>query len=247
MAAKSTPSHSVLKCSQPGVVLPNCPPLEPAYVRPYLRRLLGDDERVDILATPGRCTVNNDLALLTLLLGAHCERVAYENIDITLKRPLASLHPDDCARRIAIDQRGGYCFLLVPAFCALLRFLGYKCSLHTAGCTPVLPASSERMGNHVVLLVHLESGSYIADVGLGEATRLPMRLCTHKWVEGTDEVGAEGVGFQYSITKVYDESIESNGLGRWEFTNDPSASFRGFSLDASTSAASVEAFSPYHR
>ena len=118
---------------------------------------------------------------------------------------IPSLDPVACAERVALAKRGGYCFILVPAFCALLQHLGFECSLHSASCAslPILP---EKEGNHVVLLVHLDGRSFVADVGLGEATRLPIPLTAagpYEWVEAEEKQrGGAAVGFVYRMERV---------------------------------------------
>lgn len=40
-----------------------------------------------------------------------------------------------------------------------------------------------KWGDHVVLVVHLPEGSFIADVGLGEGPRWPFKVENAKWTE----------------------------------------------------------------
>lgn len=60
-------------------------------------------------------------------------------------------------------RRGGYCFVLVDAFAALLTSLGFVVSLHTAGVGES-PLAAEKWGNHIVLLVHLGERRFVSDV-----------------------------------------------------------------------------------
>ena len=122
------------------------------------------------------------------------------------------------------------CFLVVDAFAALLCTLGFSCSFHTAGVgeDPLLP---EKMGNHVVLLVHLADGRrFVADVGLGDGPAQPFELVPHSWI---DKAG-------------YRFSLEERSGGTWHFTHDPLGSFQGFDFDLSTSVASSLEFARYH-
>ncbi len=68
---------------------------------------------------------------------------------------------------MAIQRRGGYCFIVVSAFSALLQTLGFTVSLHTAFCGDEDDPrflSGDAWGDHVVLVAHLPCGYYIADV-----------------------------------------------------------------------------------
>jgi arylamine N-acetyltransferase len=60
--------------------------------------------------------------------------VAYENIDIHAGRPAPPLAAAVCAERVALQQRGGYCFIVVPAFGAM----GYMTSFRHARPSVVL-------------------------------------------------------------------------------------------------------------
>lgn len=42
-----------------------------------------------------------------------------------------------------------------------------------------------KWGDHVVLVVHLPEGSFIADVGLGEGPRWPFKVENAKWTEAS--------------------------------------------------------------
>jgi hypothetical protein len=61
-------------------------------------------------------------------------QVAYENIDIHAGRPAPPLAAAVCAERVALQQRGGYCFIVVPAFGAM----GYMTSFRHARPSVVL-------------------------------------------------------------------------------------------------------------
>lgn len=114
-------SCTVADCSVPGLV-PLPPPLLPlpaTIVDAYLRRL-----------GMGRPAAPN-LAALTTILAAHVDRVAYESIDIHAGIAPPPLTPLACAERVAVQRRGGYCFIVASAFSALLQALGFAVSLHT--------------------------------------------------------------------------------------------------------------------
>ena len=153
--------YTIASCSVPGLV-PLPPPaaalrLPEDIVEAYLARLC--------LQRPAAPTKE----ALAALLAAHVDRVAYESIDIHAggTRPPPSLTAIECANRVAVQQRGGYCFIVVSAFSALLQALGFSVSLHTAFCGDEDDPrflSGDAWGDHVVLVAHLACGHYIADV-----------------------------------------------------------------------------------
>ena len=206
--------------------------LPPALVKQYLERL--ELSQLDV-SIP-------DLALLCSLNSAHVDRICYETIGMHESAkgcPVPELSPLASAERVASKQaRGGYCFVVVDAYAALLCTLGYKVSLHVGGVGDE-PFASERMGNHVVLLVHgladperpgAKPSAYVADVGLGDGPSQPFRLANRRWSED---------GFSYSLAP-----REPKGL--WWFTHDPTGSFKGFAFSLATSCMSVREFQSYH-
>ena len=135
--------YTVAECSVAGLVpLPSQGGLPDEILEAYLRRLGA--------RRPSAPTKE----ALAGLLAAHVDCIAYENIDIHVgdkpPPPLAAL---ECARRVAIQRRGGYCFIVVSAFSALLQALGYTVSLHTAFCGDEDDPrflSGDAWGDHVV-------------------------------------------------------------------------------------------------
>jgi N-hydroxyarylamine O-acetyltransferase len=109
---------------------------------------------------------------LARLHRAHLERVPFENLDIHLGVPIGL---DACvsARKIAEHGRGGFCYELNGAFGALLTALGFTVELREAR---VLSDAGEegRPFGHVCLIVHLEDGPLLADVGFGRAFDEPL-------------------------------------------------------------------------
>ncbi|HEY3144768.1 MAG TPA: arylamine N-acetyltransferase [Dongiaceae bacterium] len=116
------------------------------------------------------------LATLQGLIAAHSRAIAYESIDILLDRPpkldLPSLQEKMIARR-----RGGYCFEQNMLLRGGLRSLGYKVTSLQARVVRGLEIDAPRPMIHMVLLVDLEEGPFIADVGFGNlAPTGPLRL-----------------------------------------------------------------------
>ncbi|CAJ1367911.1 unnamed protein product [Effrenium voratum] len=171
-----------------------------------------------------------DLAALDALLGAHVDRVAYENLDVQLNRAVPPLCWRLSAERVALKRRGGYCFLLVDAFASLLCSLGFSVSLHTATCGPA-PEPEAKWGDHVVAVVHLPEGQYVADVGLGEGPRNPFKLEPAAWKED---------GFEFTL------ALRPGGEWRFENPVDATGNLAGFAFDVSTSAEGFDDFRNFH-
>jgi N-hydroxyarylamine O-acetyltransferase len=109
---------------------------------------------------------------LARLHRAHLERVPFENLDIHLGVPIG-LDAVEAVRKIAERSRGGFCYELNGAFGALLTALGFNVELREAR---VLSDAGEEGPPfaHVCLVVYLEEGPLLADVGFGRAFDEPL-------------------------------------------------------------------------
>jgi arylamine N-acetyltransferase len=157
---------------------------------------------------------------LVRLHRALLERVPYETTWIHLGERwgvdrLASL------RRIAYQQRGGYCFQINGAFSLLLEALGYVVTLHIGGVHRADGPSLEAMSNHLVLQVQglpadgCPDGSWYVDAGLGDALYEPLPL-----VAGTYQQGPFKFGLATSQASFAD----------WQFHHHPAGSFAGMAF-----------------
>jgi len=199
-----------------GVVCMELPePLPEAVVEAYLARL----------GVSRPCHLN--VAALQCLTTAHLDRVSYDNIDIHAGRPPPPLDFASAASRLATKGRGGYCFTAVSAFAALLHTLGFHVSLHTSAVGSD-PPPAEKWGNHVVLMVHFDSETYVADIGLGEGPCGAFPLAPNIWQEH---------GFTFALEE---------RQGSWWWQNDAVHGFPGFTVNTNTSVVSVEEFQAYH-
>eukprot|EP00929_Paragymnodinium_shiwhaense_P121610 TRINITY_DN93909_c0_g1_i1.p1 TRINITY_DN93909_c0_g1~~TRINITY_DN93909_c0_g1_i1.p1 ORF type:complete len:320 (-),score=39.89 TRINITY_DN93909_c0_g1_i1:391-1350(-) len=218
--ASERPSYIVKQGPLSGFVpLKLASPLTDELIEAYLERL-GIERRPE-----------PDLQNLDLLVAAHVDRVPYENIDLKIGRPTFSLDPVDCAVRVAVHKRGGYCFILVNAFATLLYSLGYTVSLHTAACAAD-PPPEKMWGDHVVVVVHLHGDKYIADVGLGEGPRSAVPLQARAWQEDA---------FDFAL----EERPTENG---WRFQNPANVTgcLPGFTVNTTTSMTGVRDFQDFH-
>jgi N-hydroxyarylamine O-acetyltransferase len=90
--------------------------------------------------------------------------VPYENLDVTLRKPMDHT-PHGTFQKIVVRRRGGWCHELNRLFAALLLALGYKVTYHNAKVwSPTGEVAPDY--SHLVLIVQLEE-RWIADVGFG--------------------------------------------------------------------------------
>ncbi|HET7769156.1 MAG TPA: arylamine N-acetyltransferase [Chloroflexota bacterium] len=101
---------------------------------------------------------------LNALHAAHRLTVPYENLDITLRRPMDHT-PAGLFAKIVGRRRGGWCHELNGLFAALLTALGFRLTYHNAKVWQTYGGVSPDF-SHLVLVVHLDE-RWIADVGFG--------------------------------------------------------------------------------
>jgi len=106
-----------------------------------------------------------DCAALSGLLAAHMNSIHFENLDVLLGRPIR-LDLESLQDKMVRGRRGGYCFEQATLFDAALRALGFKTTLRMARVTLVL-APDEAPRGHMIVVVDLPEGSFVADPGLG--------------------------------------------------------------------------------
>lgn len=100
--------------------------------------------------------------------------IAYENLDILANKPL-DLSLEALYEKIVLGGRGGYCFELNGLLAYMLREMGFTVSEHFAR---FLRGEKEiPMRRHRIVVVHLEDGDYLCDIGVGQiAPRLPLKI-----------------------------------------------------------------------
>ncbi|MEQ1785637.1 MAG: arylamine N-acetyltransferase [Acidimicrobiales bacterium] len=183
--------------------------LEPELLGAYLDRLGLDAEPPSVPA-------------LQRLHRRQVERVPYETMWIHAGDAWG-IDPQESARRIALDRRGGYCFHLNGALAELLDALGYAVTRHVGGVHgPAGPAEAE-LTNHLVLTVaglptdEHPDGTWYVDAGLGDALyeAVPLAAAVHH--QGP---------FRLELDAVPD------GVGDWHLAHDPSGGFAGMSWRA---------------
>jgi N-hydroxyarylamine O-acetyltransferase len=104
---------------------------------------------------------------------AHMVSVPFENLDISLGRPIVCDEPA-FLRKIVDQLRGGFCYELNGAFAWLLRELGFKVTMLSAR-VPRADGSASPEFDHLALRVDLDE-PWLADVGFRDLFLEPIRL-----------------------------------------------------------------------
>ena len=104
----------------------------------------------------------------------HMLSVPFENLDILLGRPII-LSKNAFYDKIIKRRRGGFCYELNGSFASLLKKLGFKVSMLSAGVARRGGGFSPDF-DHMTLLVQLKE-PWLADVGFGDSFTEP------KWLD----------------------------------------------------------------
>jgi N-hydroxyarylamine O-acetyltransferase len=115
------------------------------------------------------------LETLRALHAHHPAAISFENLDVLLKRRI-QLRPEALEQKIVREGRGGYCFEQNTLFLLALKALGYDAAGLSARVY-VRQAPGRIRRSHMLLLVKLKEGPYVADVGFGLwASSGPLKL-----------------------------------------------------------------------
>src|SRR5581483_4515848 len=126
---------------------------------------------------------------LTRLVRAHALTVSFENVTAHLRRRAHPSGPAPAPDPVALldswERRagGGVCFDIVAMVVRLLRSLGYRTD-------HILGHISGPFG-HQAVVVHLDGGRYLIDLGNGAPLFAPIPL------DGVVEVHRHGLGFRF--------------------------------------------------
>jgi N-hydroxyarylamine O-acetyltransferase len=170
--------------------------------------------------------------MLFMLVQRQSERVPYETLWIQ-SGEWWGIDPRESARRVALTDRGGYCYHLNGALGMLLHSLGYAVHGHVGGVHVSAGADPDAMGNHLVLTVtglpsdSNPSGTWYVDTGLGDALHEPLPLTPGTYVQEPFRLGLE--------------RVDDTG---WHLTHDPAGGFSGMSW--TTDPARQEDFEAKH-
>lgn len=164
-------------------------------------------------ATP----VDLSLDLLGRIQSACVTSIAYENLSILDQEPL-DLAPEALFDKIVLHGRGGYCFELNGLLTHMLREMGYSVSERFARYLRgevIIP-----MRRHRIVIVTLEDGDYLCDIGVGQiAPRLPLKIEADLVQTQNDET------YKFEQDAVHGWILYDLHDGDWReyicFTNDP--------------------------
>jgi N-hydroxyarylamine O-acetyltransferase len=140
-----------------------------------------------------------DLDTLTRLHGGHLTHIPYENLDVVLLRPL-DFDPQRIFDKLVTRRRGGWCYEMNGLLAWALEEIGFSVT-RMAGAVHRESMGDHNIGNHLVLLVHLDR-DYLADVGFGDGLFAPVPL-------------AEGEIAQYGFVS----RLERIDDGWWRYRN----------------------------
>lgn len=127
-------------------------------------------------------TVTPNAETLRDLHLAHLLAVPFENLSRS-HGPSVALETEQLFDKIVVRRRGGFCYELNGLFAELLKSLGFQVSMLAARVLRTDGGYGPDF-DHLVLLVQCEQ-RWIADVGFGDAFRLPLLL---------DEAGSQAQG-----------------------------------------------------
>lgn len=108
---------------------------------------------------------------LRALHRAHLLTVPFENLDIHRAKPIV-LNEAALFEKIVVNRRGGYCYELNGLLASLLRQMGFDVTMFSSN---VIHGGIPAEIDHLTLLIQLDE-RWIADVGFGDSSRLPLRL-----------------------------------------------------------------------
>jgi N-hydroxyarylamine O-acetyltransferase len=103
----------------------------------------------------------------------HLLTVPFENLSIHYGEPIV-LKEEALFDKVVRRRRGGFCYELNGLFAALLRTLGFKVAMLSAGVMNAAGEVSPEF-DHMTLLVQLKEGR-LADVGFGDLFSEPLLL-----------------------------------------------------------------------
>jgi N-hydroxyarylamine O-acetyltransferase len=168
------------------------------------------------------------LEALTALHALHPAAIAFENLDVLMKRPI-SLEPEAIAAKLVDEGRGGYCYEHNTLFLAVLRALGFSVTSVAARVLWNFSGTRAPPRLHMLLCVGLPDGRYLADVGYGRFTLTqPLRLepgVVQRTPRGDYRLVARGDEFMLEAKlagtwkALYQLSLENQTLADWDVAN----------------------------
>lgn len=164
-------------------------------------------EQIDIAAYLDRIGYSGPLApgfaLLKALQLHHTAAIPFESLDPLLGRSV-EIDPASLEKKLVRGGRGGYCFEQNGLFFHVLSNLGFRVTPLAARVRWMVPADAPQSPlSHMMLMVTLDEGEFICDVGFGgQSPTVPLRLETEIEQEtphGTYRVRDHGTGYDLDM------------------------------------------------
>ncbi|RAL21029.1 arylamine N-acetyltransferase family protein [Thermoflavimicrobium daqui] len=174
-----------------------------------------------------------NLSFLSRLQENHLLHIPFENLDISLGRPIQLSLPK-LFEKVIEKCRGGFCYELNGLFDWLLRECGFTTSLISARVRDKDNSFGPEF-DHLAILVYLDQ-PYLVDVGFGDSCRFPLPLTGEEVedISGRYRVILEEASDGYALQKQ-----EENGwITEYRFTT------RSYELQAFTSMCEYHQTSP---
>ena len=116
------------------------------------------------------------LETLERIHALHADAIPFENLSPFLGEPVP-LDLDSLQRKLVAGRRGGWCFEHNLLLAAMLEAIGFRLTRLAARVRWNVPPGTITARSHMLLLVRVAEGDYIADVGFGGLTlSAPLRL-----------------------------------------------------------------------
>ncbi|MBS0340756.1 MAG: arylamine N-acetyltransferase [Proteobacteria bacterium] len=115
-----------------------------------------------------------DASSLSRLHRAHLMTFTWEALDAFMGWP-SSTAPADAFAKMVEGRRGGWCYEMNGLLGAALAALGFRVTRLCGGVNREA-MGDVAVGNHLTLRVDLDDGTYLAEVGLGDAIVEPVPL-----------------------------------------------------------------------
>ena len=135
--------------------------------------------------------IRPDLETLRAIHRAHLLAISYENFDVLFNRPV-TINIPAIYEKIVENRRGGWCYEMNGLLGWALQELGFKVTRAT-GAVMRETSGDAAVGNHLVLKVDLDEGTYLADVGFGDGPIEPFAVAPG---------GFQSNGFAFEISRV---------------------------------------------
>ena len=196
------------------------------------------------------------LETLRALHFAHTMAVPFENLTVLSGDPVLIDLPS-VQEKIVGRNRGGYCFEVNGLFAAVLRALGFSVTTLIGRVRWKAPEEIETNRSHMMSLVNLPEGRFLADIGFGGITMTgPVPFVTDKVLAtpheprrflACDVQGTAGFELQALLgdtwAPVYRFTLEPNGpqdyeQANWYTSTFPTSIFKQFLIVGRPTATS---------